>query len=344
MKYLNKRIKLFAPVFMIVLCICCIAAVSFYSGTSQVISENPSEQNTDIYGNNDYKIFRDKKGFYGVSDLNGIQIVEPQWNSIKAVSDEYFIVSRIIDNAEVFGMIDREENITAPLAYSSLEIISKNLIAGNPQNCSEYILLKNNGTLYVDESWDSFSISGNEIVLSKDRSKYYTIISDDRLKFVSFELIRAAAGKTVKFTADFNNYNGNISYKNIEEIADKSVKYIDAMADDDKSAIRDTTSLEYYTNIIMTEYLKKSVNKISDAAIKAEKTDKSTVYSVSMKVNYLIEKETSEPLYTETYDNINSVIETEEYSETEKSVEFIISFEKDADGSMIINSVYYAEI
>jgi hypothetical protein len=329
---------------MIVICIFCISAVSFYSETSQVISENPSEQNSDIYGNNDYKIFRDKKGFYGVSDLNGNQIVLPQWNSIKAVSNEYFIVSRIIDNAEVFGMIDREENIITPLAYSSLELAGRNVVAGKPQNSNEYIILRNNGTLYVDETWDSFSISGNEIILSKNRSKYYTVISDDRLEFISFELVRAVSGKPFTFTADFSNYSGNISYKDINEMADKSVKYIEALSADDKSALRDTTSFEYYTDIIISEYLGKSVNKVSDAVINAERVDKITIYSVNMKVNYVFAAETSESLYTTAYDEMNSAVETEEYSETEKSVEFIISFEKSSDGSMIINSVYYSDI
>lgn len=323
------------PVLMIVVCICCITTVNLYSETSQVISDSSEDSSSDeLYKNDSYRIVKSKSGLYGVSDLNNIEIISQQWKSIRAVSDDCFIVSKIINNSEVFGMIDREENIIAALAYSEMEPKEKNIILGKPAGSDDVVMIRSDGTLYTSEGWDSIAVSGNDVILSKNRSRYYAKINNDKLDFVSFELIRSVSGMPFTFISDFTQCSENIIYKNVDEVADKSSKYIEAISSDNKSALRDTTSFEYYNDIIADEYLGKSIKNVSDASINIEQSDNGNmIYTAHMKVNY------NDAVQTE-YENMDSVYETGTVSEL--SAVFVISFEKISDGSMIINSVSYA--
>lgn len=335
MKRLNKREKFVVPLLLIVLCIFCFAVINFYFNTAEKSVNNTPEmqvadENTDSLN---YKIFKDKKGLYGISDYNNNEIISPQWNSIETVSDECFIVSQKINGSQVFGMIDNEENVISAFAYSSLEYVETGLIIGKVAGSGSCMLIKPDGTFYIDDDWDSYSISSDNVTLSKNRNKYHAEINNGKFEFTSMEIKESVNAKIIAFITDFDNYSGMVSHKVIDEIADKSAKYIEAVENDDKVAIRDTTSLEYYTEILPVEYLGRPIESISDAVISLSDGGDKTIYEAAFKLKYIAEK---------TSDIYSEYAETDIPEET--SLNFVISMEKNTDGSMIINSVYYTAI
>ncbi len=341
---LNKRLKITIPVFLALLCIICLCVTGLFSDYPDNTGQNNAQSNpSDI--SDEYKIFQNQNGLFGINDATGNEIISPQWNSITRVSDECFIISKKINGSELFGMIDSDENVISAIAYESLFYDEKNnLIIGKPQGSNSCMLIKKDGSLYTDTAWDSYEISENNIILSKNRSKYYALFSDNEIIFTSFKLLRSCAGISFSFSGDFSKYDGKISYKTVEHMADTASSYIHAVAMNDHFAIRNTTSAEYYSNIIPPEYLGMNIKNISDAVISINNSEIPVSYTVSMKIDYEKPYEVTETTatqysyqYSQTSEPVSQIVEDKEIN----TADFVITMEKDKSGFMIVKSVYY---
>ncbi len=342
---MNKRLKITIPVFLALLCIICLCITGLFSDYPDSTGQNNGQNNfSDI--SDEYRIFQNQSGLFGINDAAGNEIISPQWNSITPISDECFIISKKINGSEIFGMIDSDENVISAMAYDSLFYDEKNnLIIGKPQGSKSCMLIKRDGSLYTDTAWDSYEISENNIILSKNRSKYYASFSNNEIKFTSFKLLRSCAGISFSFSGDFSEYNGKVSYKTVEHMADTASAYINAVSMNDHTAIRNTTSAEYYSDIIPPEYLGMNVKNISDAVISINNSEIPVSYTVSMKIDYAkpnVVAETTVPAYSYQYAQTSETTSLPVSTDEEISTaDFVITMEKDKSGFMIVKSVYY---
>ncbi len=329
---LNKRLKITLPVLLALLCIVCLCITSILSDFSEKTSNDVNLNETDSVSS-EYKIIQEKSGLYGIKDSSGSQIISSQWNSINIVNEECFIVSKKLNGSEFFGIIDSKENILSALAYENLYQIAPNIIIGKPHESNSSLIMRTDGSMYTDTYWDSFTIDSDKknIELSKNRNKYYAKIQDNELVFHSFRFLRSCKNISFSLSSDFSQHKGNVSFKTAEQMADVATAYIEAVSLNDSIAIRNTTSAEYYSNIIPPEYMGMNINAINDAIIKISNNNAYNVYEVSMKIDYTKTHNTETSQY----------VQTSEITEKTGTADFKITMEKNSDGFIIVKSVYY---
>lgn len=324
---LSRQTKIIASVILALICLLCFAIINFYFGPHDDYESNLPDN---VISDEGIEIFRDKNGLYGVRDNEGNEIISSSWDSIEALADGHFIVSCKMNNEEAFGIIDNEENVITAFAYSEIRIIDKNIIIGKVCDTGHYILMRNDGSLYTDNEWDSYDISGNDIVLSKNRSKYNAVISGGKILFKSFEIKRSVGTFPVSFKSDTADFSGYISCSSFEKTAQTVSDYMCALADGEKSAILALTSAEYYADIVPVEIIGRTISNVFDAVISPVfNEDGSVSYKTSFTVEYSFADDSAE-------NDLN-----EEDEELSNKFGFVIQTKKISDGSVIITSVNY---
>lgn len=334
---LSKQTKIIASIILAVICLLCFAIISFYFGSHDDYESNlPNNAASD----EKLEIFRSKNGFYGVADNDGNEIISPSWNSIAVLPDGNFIVSCIMNNEEAFGIIDNEENVITAFAYSEIRSIDTNIIVGKVCDTGHYILIRSDGSLYTDDEWDSYDISGNDIVLSKKRSKYQAVINGGKIIFKSFDIKQSIGKFPVSFKSDASDFSGFLSSKAFEKTAEAVSKYTSALADGDRNTLQTLTSSEYYESIVPVEIIGRTISNASDAVIyPIQNTDGSVVYSTEFTLEYSFAEDNS-PENNNDEISVNSQSESDEQSQSNK-FRFTIETEKTNNGSVIITSVKY---
>ncbi len=329
----SNQKKIIRPIFLVIICVLCFAIINIYlsnQGSSVDNADNNSEnQAADAVP--DYKVFKSRKGLYGVSDMNDNEIISPRWSFIDAISENCFIVACGINGVQTYGMLDNEENVIAGLAYSSLEYIGKSLIIGRTADNGKYMILKPDGSAYIDDAWDSYSISGNDITLMKNRNRYFAHIGDDRPEFYSFEIKKSTDSVSFDYNFDFSGYDGAVSHKIIEQMTEKSAQYLRAVENNDKSYIMSITAPDYYTSVIPAEYMGRKISDISEASVSIRNSDGNTIYEIDFRLKFSDDAAVS----SESYDTGQI---------QDNDIDFIIIMDKDNSGSMIITAVYYTDM
>lgn len=325
--------KIIRPIVLVIICVLCFAIINLYLGSqsSSVDNTHTDSQNSDTQDIHDFKVFKSRKGLYGVVDMNDNEIIKPQWSYIDAVSENCFIVACGINGVQTYGMLDNEENVIAGLAYSSLEYIGKSLIIGRTADNGKYMILKPDGSVYIDDAWDSYSISGNDITLMKNRNRYFARIGDEKPEFYSFEIKKASEKISFDYTFDFSEYDGAVSHKIIEQMTEKSAQYLRAVENNDKNYIMSITVPDYYSSVIPSEYMGRKISDISEASVSIRNSDGNVIYEIDFRLKF----SGDEAVSSETYDT--GQIQNND-------MDFIIIMDKDSSGSMIITAVYYTDM
>lgn len=328
---LNKQTKIILSIILAVLCLLCFAIINFYFNTPET-NENTVQESTSA--DDKLEIYMSKNGFYGVTDNEGNEIISPMWNSITALPNGNFIASSIMNNEEVYGIIDNEENVIAAFAYSEIRYIEDNLIIGKICDSGHYILMRNDGSLYTDKTWNSYDISGeSNIVLSKNRSKYNASISGGKIVFKSFEFKESAASVPITFKSGTDGFEGYISADDFEKTAKIIAEYIAALSDGNKESIKNLTSPEYYEKIIPVEIIGRTIINISDAVT-------APVHNEAGCVSYYTEFTVEYSYADGNAEEIEAVYTGENQTEENPSNKFLFTVitEKTSDGIVIISS------
>ena len=325
--------KIIRPIILVIICVLCFAVINLYLGnqSSSVDNTHTDSENSNAQDTHDFKVFKSKKGLYGVVDMNDNEIIKPQWSYIDTVSENCFIVACGINGVQTYGMLDNEENVIAGLAYSSLEYIGKSLIIGRTADNGKYMILKPDGSVYIDDAWDSYSISGNDITLMKNRNKYFAHIGDEKPEFYSFEIKKASEKISFDYAFDFSDYDGAVSHKIIEQMTEKSAQYLRAVENNDKNYIMSVTSPDYYASVIPYEYMGRKISGISEASVSIRNSDGNVIYEIDFRLKFSDDEAVSSEAYATGQIQNNDM-------------DFIIIMDKDSEGSMMITAVYYTDM
>lgn len=122
----------------------------------------------------DYEIITDNKHLKGVSNLVGDTIIEPKYNFIRYISNDFFIVA--IPNPNdgektlAFGVVDKSNNIKIPFEYNHLIPINDNFVAYtedriyNVTEKNEYSAMDfPSSGYYINITFGILDIDGNKI-------------------------------------------------------------------------------------------------------------------------------------------------------------------------------------
>jgi len=133
------------------------------------------------------------------------------------------------------------------------------------------------------------------------------------------------------YNFDFSGYDGAVSHKIIEQMTEKSARYLRAVENNDKSYIMSITAPDYYTSVIPDEYMGRKISDISEASVSIRNSDGNTIYEIDFRLKFSDDAAVS----SESYDTGQI---------QDNDIDFIIIMDKDNSGSMIITAVYYTDM
>ncbi len=179
-----------------------------------------------ITENFDVKTFTNEKGLWGLKDLDGNVVVEPQYKKLIALGQTSYIVQK----KGKFGLIDKNNNVLVPIKYShTSRILGKYLRIGNG---SRYALYNEKGEELLPMEYSTIDILFGGMFLTCKDYKYGLIdnngkvilnnLFDDiympkpnimRLKYLGqwYEIEQVRA-ETFKLPEDMKNIKENKNY------------------------------------------------------------------------------------------------------------------------------------
>lgn len=213
-----------------------------------------------ITENIDVKTFTNEKGLWGLKDLNGNVLVEPQYKKLIALGSYSYIVQK----KGKFGLIDKNNNVLVPIKYShTSRLLGKFLRIGNG---SKYALYNEKGEELLKMEYSTIDILFGGMFLTCKDYKYGLIdhngkvildnLFDDiympqsnvmRIKYLGqwYEIEQVKA-ETLKLPDDMKNIKTNKNY------------IVTKLAENPSVAVG-------YSAVTFTDYLLKIFSSISPA-------------------------------------------------------------------------------
>ncbi len=174
---MNKRTRLIASLLAAVFLILAAAVMRFYvsvpenkknTGNQTVIEKIIA---TDSRGRS---IFSDGSGNVGIAEAGRI-VAAPEWTSITQAADDIYIASKKIGGKLLFGCIDSEGDLIVPIIYKSilpLSVGELDLYCAESDDGGKLILYDSGFMPYFRHTWQSYRVSGKELILNDDMGEY----------------------------------------------------------------------------------------------------------------------------------------------------------------------------
>lgn len=124
---MTRRIRLLMLVLAVVIVALGTGLIKLNLDTTQDTGDSKTTQTA---GREEYYIFQDDDtGLYGVRNENDRVLVDAEWNSLSFAGEQTLLVSRRTGGALRYGMIQINENVRIPFAYSSITPLTGQILA-----------------------------------------------------------------------------------------------------------------------------------------------------------------------------------------------------------------------
>lgn len=209
---MSKHMKFVVSVLFAVILLLTAAFVKFYSDTGKNVHETSNgvaiekKLDSDGMGN---RIFQDKNGLYGVIDSSERVIVTPEWIDLKFTENSLCIASKRVGGKLLTGCIDYNGDIAVPLIYRDILPYSSgsfDFYIANPASDSSCVLYDKNFYPLFSRSWDSSSITNNELILTAGNEKYTYSLNENSLVMKRASL----GGKALESSFTLNVFNSSL--------------------------------------------------------------------------------------------------------------------------------------
>lgn len=186
---MNRRFKLLVLVLLTaVLCLsAAIASLAFSGFGGKTVQQNPETPSAGP----SVSLFVGQNGLWGARNANGRVLIEPAWYYLRLMSDTVLIARRNDGKTDSFGLIrssDGEQLV--PFLYSSFEMRAPDLwVASMKENGQmKYHLYHEDGTRWINASWDSVLLSGNTLTAIRGNSSYTGTLSKTDRRIIWTEI------------------------------------------------------------------------------------------------------------------------------------------------------------
>ena len=143
--------------------------ISKYMDKTHITYDINNNEVVNSYFNNSIFLVKTARGYYGIVNANGRDIIAPVWNSIEVLSENRFIVGRVLNSASVsVGILDDYENIIVPMLFNSISQENKFFRVGTLNENGKKIFFDAYGNIQLYQDWDSYEIDNNSAKVKKD--------------------------------------------------------------------------------------------------------------------------------------------------------------------------------
>ncbi|MGN0582695.1 MAG: WG repeat-containing protein [Oscillospiraceae bacterium] len=260
---MSKNIRIIFIILSLIFIVFTWRIIKFYTDVNTAPVKDEPEAPTVSQISENYYSFGDN-GFYGVKDRKGKIIIEASWNSIEKLGNECFLVSQYSPKGQRFGIIDTRENVIVPFIYTGIENFGNEFLCGKTEN-EKYVLFDYCGNVLINEEWDgirknysgkSLETKGNYIQAEKQKD-IYRIVYDESGKLVIRDILinRNILGEDrqirIKNTSSFAGLGD--TYRMYNELADKSIKYTEALFSGDSASVKELSWNDDYRELMLEE-------------------------------------------------------------------------------------------
>lgn len=163
-----------------------------------------------------------KNGLYGILDLDGQQILKPEWKSITAIEGGYIVCK--IDRKdswigkEYYGLVDRCGNFIIEPYYNEIVILSPNIYKAR---CGEIWKIYDENGILTKESFDEVSLDGDTFIV-----KSYG--RDGRLDIRGKKIVQLDDGTYVELPSKFrwaSDFKDGVARVDVFSFGGRGVQY-----------------------------------------------------------------------------------------------------------------------
>ncbi|MBQ6181786.1 MAG: hypothetical protein IJK31_08915 [Ruminococcus sp.] len=180
---MTKHMRFIVSVLFIIVIILAVALTRFYSNTSKSAGSGNTKSDisrllaTDGSGN---RIFEDNNGLYGLVDSSERIIAAPEWLELSFAGNNRCIASKRISGKLMTGCVDYEGNVVVPLIYRDITPHNYgdfSFYTAESSSDNSCVLYDSDMKPLFSRSWNSCSITGDQMVLTGDKGTYTYALS-----------------------------------------------------------------------------------------------------------------------------------------------------------------------
>jgi len=346
----NKKNKLILCLTMGVLIISSQIIDSFYISKNINNDYMPYDINNNevisSYFDNSIFMIKTARGYYGIVNSNGREVISPIWNSISVLSKDKFIVGRVLDSASVsVGILDDYENVIIPLIFSSITQENDYFKVGTLNQNGKKIFFDKLGNIQLYQEWDSYEIDGDTAKVTKDNiTAVITADEDGKCSYSSLYIPSSIFDKDFSVTIKNPIFDGVSALDDYSNVVEKLSQYCEALFNSDTDSIRSITNSQYYNSLISNILSDCKLSHVSNILVYGRNNsdlNSAVVYYAEIKLTYTSKSALIDD--TETQEMNTMYIKTEFVRSQDGSI-ILRSAEKilDEDEDQTNNADYYS--
>lgn len=205
---MNKHTKIVVSLLFAVLIILAAAITRFYVDLPQNTGEGDKQSGIAAIvenGKDGYSVFRGDNGKLGIVQSGRI-VAAPEWEKLSFAGEGNCIASKKVGSRVLSGCTDYEGNVTVPLVYSEIEPVTaqnRTFYLARSAEDDSFVLYGEGFEPCFRRSWESCSVSGNDITVTQGSSTYIYSAAPDGLLFRSAD----AKGEILNCGYDLSIYS-----------------------------------------------------------------------------------------------------------------------------------------
>ena len=288
---MNKHTKLVVSVLFVVIIILAAGITRFYFNVSKDTgnSSAPAEiiRKLDVDGSGN-RIFEGSNSLYGVVDSNDKVIVAAEWTELSFAGDGRCVASKRIGGRTLYGGIDCEGSIVVPFIYKNISRYENGSFAfyiAEAETDGSCVVYSENFNPFFMRSWDSCSVSGDELMLFSGESKYTYSYGENGLVCTRADV----AGQALEADFCLNIYSrlvlSKLDCSKLEKISDSVASYLEYAFTGDPAALAELNPAGSFSGLFPddTKIISRRLKSIPDIFIYTERSeDGSDTYAVSI--------------------------------------------------------------
>ena len=117
-------------------------------------------------------------------------LVDAEWNSLSFAGEQTLLVSRRTGGALRYGMIQINENVRIPFAYSSITPLTGQILAAVTAEDEKTILYNTEGQQLLSQAWDSCVAEDGVLRLMSGTAQYTAEVSGSTIRMMQLPCAR----------------------------------------------------------------------------------------------------------------------------------------------------------
>jgi len=273
-KFLNRKIKnkwyvrILISALIIILLVLVAVLVKFYLDINNKEKEMPANESNIIVEDenlkNEYVVFSEDDGLFGVKDEFGRCIIEPLWENVFFLSDGRFAVER----KDRIAVTDSEENFITPFMFKNIKLAGDNFLIADLCSDKGFTLLDTAGNIISDKIWSEFEYdeSNKTITLKNSGESYCYGYENNLLICTALNFDSQINEYSIEFSSTDKKLINNVSEEKMQNIFKSSCVYFSSLISENHTDISGITSKQFVDNLSATNFFEnctiKTINNI----------------------------------------------------------------------------------